>query len=282
MPMIQDIAPHVFSNAFTHDAPAERDHIFIYRENQLLVRLEHEALELPTFADFPQAAEKAQYLFRIDERAYFQYEGAPLAEANGFGYVPLGEIRGLQPQYEAFACAAAETLHRWYANNQFCGRCGHPTQKSDTERAMVCPECGKITYPLICPSVIVGVHDGDRLLLTKYAGGSFRRYALIAGYAEFGEPIEDTVHREVMEEVGLRVKNLRFYKSQPWPYTDTLLMGFYCELEGDDHVTLQEDELGEATWFHRDELPEGGSKSSLTGEMIEVFRQKGFDFGDGH
>lgn len=280
MPMIQDIAPHVFSNAFSHDAPTSRDHVFIYRENQVLAKQVDGELALPVFADFPETVASAQFLFRIDEIAYFEYEGAALPEAQGYHFVPLGEIRVMQPQHEAFAVAAAETLHRWYANNRFCGRCGQPMVKRESERAMECPKCGKITYPLICPSVIVGVHDGDRLLLTKYAGGSFRRYALIAGYAEFGEPIEDTVRREVMEEVGLKVKNLRFYKSQPWPYTDTLLMGFFCELDGDDKVTLQEDELGEATWFNRDELPEGGSKSSLTGEMIEVFRNRGFDFGE--
>lgn len=278
MPMIQDIAPHVFSNAFTHDLPKMTDHVFIFRDNQLLADLKGEQLALPTFADVPFATEKAQYLFRIDETAYFEYEGEPVQATGAYEYVALGEIRAAQPQHEAFAVAAGETLHRWYANNRFCGRCGHPTQKSETERAMVCPQCGKIAYPLICPSVIVAVHDGDRLLLTKYARGNFKRYALIAGYAEFGEPIEDTVRREVMEEVGLKVKNLRFYKSQPWPYTDTLLMGFFCELDGDDKVTLQEDELGEGTWFRRDEMPEGGSRSSLTGEMIEVFRRKEFDF----
>ena len=280
MPMIQDIAPHVFSNAFAKDLPQETDHILIYSENRLLARMQGDEIALPLMADFPQTKSQAQFLFRIDRTAYFEYEGEPLPETEDFVYVPLGEIRSAQPQFEAFAVAAGETLHRWYANNRFCGRCGQPNRKSDTERAMVCPVCGKITYPLICPSVIVGVHDGDRLLLTKYAHGSFKRYALIAGYAEFGEPIEDTVRREVLEEVGLKVKNLRFYKSQPWPYTDTLLMGFYCELDGDDKVTLQEDELGEATWFHRDELPEGGSRSSLTGEMIEVFCRKEFDFAE--
>ena len=168
-------------------------------------------------------------------------------------------------------CGAATENNR---QELTCPQCGAKTSIQNT----FCPQCGKIAYPLICPSVIVAVHDGDRLLLTKYARGNFKRYALIAGYAEFGEPIEDTVRREVMEEVGLKVKNLRFYKSQPWPYTDTLLMGFFCELDGDDKVTLQEDELGEGTWFHRDEMPEGGSRSSLTGEMIEVFRRKEFDF----
>lgn len=277
MPMIQDIAPHHFDNAFSHALPRPQDVVFGFRGNEVLAAVVEEQLVLPTFADRPETAQSAQYLFRIDDRAYFRYEGASeLSEGAPYQYTPLGAIRSMQPQHEAFACAAAETLNRWYRNNRFCGRCGAENRKSDAERAMVCPQCGKIAYPLICPSVIVGVTNGDQLLLTKYAGGSFRRYALVAGYAEFGEPIEDTVRREVMEEVGLKVKNLRFYKSQPWPYTDTLLMGFFCELDGDDKIHLQETELGEATWFHREEMPEGGSGTSLTSEMIEVFRRREF------
>ena len=128
-------------------------------------------------------------------------------------------------------------------------------------------------YPKISPAVIVAVTDGDRLLLTKYAGREFKRYALVAGFNEIGESIEDTVRREVMEEVGLKVKNLRFYKSQPWVFTDSLLMGFFCELDGDNKITLQEDELAEAEWFERQDLPDDHSGISLTGEMIEVFRR---------
>ena len=114
--------------------------------------------------------------------------------------------------------------------------------------------------------------DGDRLLLTRYRGRPFKKYALIAGFNEIGESIEDTVHREVMEEAGLRVKNLRFYKSQPWVFTDTLLMGFVCELDGSDRITVQESELAEASWHLRSELPEDHSHISLTGEIIEQFR----------
>ena len=116
------------------------------------------------------------------------------------------------------------------------------------------------------------LQDGDRLLLTRYRGRPFKKYALIAGFNEIGESIEDTVHREVMEEAGLRVKNLRFYKSQPWVFTDTLLMGFVCELDGSDRITVQESELAEANWHLRSELPEDYSHISLTGEMIEQFR----------
>lgn len=137
---------------------------------------------------------------------------------------------------------------------------------------MVCLDCGSTVYPKICPAVIVAVVNGERLLLTRYRGRPFKKYALVAGFNEIGESIEATVHREVMEEVGLRVKNLRFYKSQPWVFTDSLLMGFVCELDGSDTITLQEDELAEANWFAREELPKDYSHISLTGEMIEQFR----------
>ena len=143
---------------------------------------------------------------------------------------------------------------------------------------MRCPACGNLVYPTISPAVIVAVTHGDRLLLTKYSPknrpGSTRNYALIAGFAEIGEPLEDTVRREVMEEVGLPVKNLRFYKSQPWSFSGCLLSGFYCDLDSEDEtVTLQEDELGEGIWFDRAELPEGVSPISLTWEMIDRFRR---------
>ena len=140
---------------------------------------------------------------------------------------------------------------------------------------MRCPACGNLVYPTSSPAGIVAVTHGNRLLLTKYSRpGATRNYALIAGFAEIGEPLEDTVRREVMEEVGLPVKNIRFYKSQPWSFSSSLLSGFYCDLDTDDEtVTLQEDELGEGTWFDRENLPQGGSAISLTHEMIERFRQ---------
>ena len=140
------------------------------------------------------------------------------------------------------------------------------------ERALVCPTCGRTVYPKICPAVIVAVCHGDRLLLTKYAGRSFRRYALVAGFNEIGESIEETVQREVLEETGLQVDNLRFYKSQPWVVTDSLLFGFFAELAGPDCIHLQEEELAEAQWFPRNALPTDHSSDSLTGEMIEIFR----------
>ena len=113
----------------------------------------------------------------------------------------------------------------------------------------------------------------DRLVLTKYKDRPVKHYALVAGFNEIGESIEETVHREVLEETGLRVRNLRFYKSQPWVFTDTLLFGFFAELDGSDKITVQEDELSEAGWFYRSEIPEDRTHLSLTGEMMEQFRK---------
>ena len=138
---------------------------------------------------------------------------------------------------------------------------------------MVCPSCGRIIYPRIQPAVIVGVTNGDSLLCTKYnrPGASF--YALVAGFTEIGETAEETVMREVMEEAGLRVKNIRYYKSQPWGIADDLLMGFYCDVDGDDTIRMDRTELKEALWVPRKEIVGQTTDFSLTNEMMVRFRE---------
>ena len=145
--------------------------------------------------------------------------------------------------------------------------------KHDTkERMMYCPSCGRQEYPVLMPAVIVGITNGDKIICSKYEGRSFKQYALIAGFAEIGETIEETVHREVMEEVGLKVRNLRYYKSQPWSFSGTLLFGFYCDLDGDDTLTVDHDELSMASWFNREDIPDEGDNISLTKEMMMAFK----------
>ena len=130
-----------------------------------------------------------------------------------------------------------------------------------------------MVYPKISPAVIVGVIHNDKILMSKYAGRAYTRYALIAGFTEIGENAEQTVAREVMEEVGLKVKNIRYYKSQPWAFSDSLLMGFFAELDGDDTITLDTNELAEAGWFSRDEIDLEDDHLSLTREMIMLFKR---------
>ncbi len=276
--MLQDIGIGRFNNHFTLRAPGPEDVALVYRGDAVWASVRDGALRLPAVGSLPAplAGLTFSYAFSIDGLRYFYADAAEAgAELPAEGFLPSREYRVLAPRDLAFACSVGESLHRWRRNNQFCGCCGARMEASQTERAAVCPACGLTVYPKICPAVIVAVTDGDRLLLTKYRGRAFKRYALVAGFNEIGESIEDTVRREVMEETGLRVGNLRFYKSQPWVVTDSLLMGFFCDLEGADRVTLEEDELSEAAWFPRAELPEDHSNISLTGEMIELFRRGG-------
>ena len=272
--MIQDIAPHVYENQFSAAGPVPGDVALVFGPEGLLCRVEDGALVLPALAELPPAGALTR-LFSVDGRGYFLWEGQPPAAPAGYDYRPTRPLRDLRPDETLFALGAGESLRRWYEANRFCGHCGTPMAHGTSERSQVCPRCGQTVYPKICPAIIAAVYDGDRLLLTRYRGRPFTRYALVAGFNEIGESIEDTVRREVMEEVGLRVKNLRFYKSQPWVFTDSLLMGFFAQLDGPDAITLQEDELSEAAWFDRRDIPADHSGISLTGEMIEYFRAHG-------
>ena len=270
--MLQDLEFGRLENEYRPLPPGDDDYVLCFRgADVLLHRAEDGALTLPTVSRFPAA--QLRYAFRLHDRSYYLLSGETVEAPAPFVYEPARALRQTVSKEVCYAVLTGWHLFCWYRSNRFCGRCGSAMAHGETERSQVCPDCGNTVYPKICPAVIVAVHDRDRLVLTRYRGRPFKRHALVAGYNEIGESIEDTVRREVLEEVGLRVKNLRFYKSQPWTFTDTLLMGFYAELDGDDTITMQEDELSEALWFPRAEIPQDYSAISLTGEMIEMFRQ---------
>ncbi len=273
--MFHEFAPHVYHNEYRSAVPAPGDVALAFREQEVLARQEAGLLELPQIAALGGASGRSVYLFSIDAVRFFLVDWPERMPA-GFGGVPLGEMRTAQPQHLAYAVITGHQLYGWYRANRFCGACGERMQHDGQERMMRCPACGAMAYPKICPAVIVALMDreNNKLLCTKYAGRAYTRYALVAGFAEIGEPIEDTVRREVMEEVGLRVKNLRYYKSQPWPFSDTLLFGFSCEVDGSTEIVLDEAELSVGRWLSPEEIPER-QDISLTNEMMMQFKQKG-------
>lgn len=231
-------------------------HILITTNTNLLPRI-RTVLSLPTKRQYSSSTSGtgSRYLFstfsgsggksfRSLQQVYLSvfYRWSAFLSDPGIGYHPssrlwIQDIRNLRtarPQHLAFAGVTGHQLFQWYSKRRFCGCCGKPMLHSQKERMMECPSCGNQEYPVLCPAVIVGITNGDKIILSKYEGRRFKRYALIAGFAEIGETIEETVHREVMEEVGLKVKNLRYYKSQPWSFSGTLLFGFFCDVDGDD------------------------------------------------
>uniref|UniRef100_UPI003FEE7CFC NAD(+) diphosphatase n=1 Tax=Lachnospira sp. TaxID=2049031 RepID=UPI003FEE7CFC len=284
----------------------DEDIVFFFQGSSLLAKYEdEETLVYPQYKEFVKGITLQEnkdsvdnytfiYLLSVDDTRYFlaekkgellkgQYIGE-MADASihkeyaavveGFDFVGVNSFRKAKPKATAFAAITAYHIYGWYRDNHFCGRCGGPTVHDSKERMVRCTSCGNMIFPKICPAVIVAVTDNDRILLTKYAGRMYRNYALIAGFNEAGETLEQTVEREVMEEVGLKVKNIRYYKSQPWGLSGSLLSGFFCELDGDDKITLQEDELSLGTWVKADELDLEDDGISLTREMIIKFRDE--------
>ena len=304
--MIQDIYPSRLNNQYTAYSPVDEDIVFFFQGSSLLAKYEdEETLVYPHYKEFVKGITLQEnkdsvdnytfiYLLSVDDTRYFlaekkgellkgQYIGE-MADASihkeyaavveGFDFVGVNSFRKAKPKATAFAAITAYHIYGWYRDNHFCGRCGGHTVHDSKERMVRCTSCGNMIFPKICPAVIVAVTDNDRILLTKYAGRMYRNYALIAGFNEAGETLEQTVEREVMEEVGVKVKNIRYYKSQPWGLSGSLLSGFFCELDGDDKITLQEDELSLGTWVKADELDLEDDGISLTREMIIKFRDE--------
>lgn len=189
----------------------------------------------------------------------------------------LRVLRRTKPKEECYAGETAYHLYVWYRDNSFCGRCGEHLEYSHKERAMICPSCGNVVYPKIAPAVIVGIlnSSGDKIVMTRYAGREYKGHALVAGFCEIGETAEDTVRREVLEEVGLHVCNIRYYKSQPWGFDSNLLFGYYCTADEDEPIHMDDGELAKAVWVSRDEIGEEERNLSLTAEMIMHFKEEG-------
>ncbi|MBO5564998.1 MAG: NAD(+) diphosphatase [Lachnospiraceae bacterium] len=290
--MIQEITPKLFHNEFANvtEPPAETDVIFAFQGRFLLCRQEEDGrMVFPSVEDFrpwltrereesAPSGELLRYLFCIDDTRYYLYRGdtngyAPETEEAlaGFSFEKLFTLRTGYPQDMCFAAITAYHLYVWYRDNTFCGRCGGRMKHSESERAVCCPSCGNIVYPRINPAVIIGLTDGDRIVMTRYAGRETKGNALIAGFCEIGETAEETVRREVMEEVGLEVEDIRYYKSQPWGFELDLLMGFFCKVKGSRDIHMDERELSSAQWIKREDIASDPNGISLTSEMIHHF-----------
>ena len=279
--MLQDLSFGRLENEFRNVQPRAEDIVLCFQNQQMLLKSADDGTNMfPTFSEVSRwsadwtswFAEGFRYVFRLQERNYFVWLGIVAGDAfDGYRFAPVRSFRETLTKEQYYASMTAWHLYNWYRCNKFCGNCGGKTEHDSAERMLRCPSCGNMIFPRISPAVIVAITDGDRLLMSKYAGRGFTRYALIAGYTEIGETMEQTVAREVMEEVGLKVKNIRYYKSQPWGIDGNVLMGFYCDLDGDDTIHIDEKELALAEWHHRGALPAKDDGLTLTREMIRVF-----------
>lgn len=281
--MIQDIAPKIFANEFKTEEITDDSRVILFEERTVLIhKTTKEELLLPTYKELTsniQGCDKKefQYVFAIDNESYFIQKPTVkhrIADFLSYTYENISTIRQVISKEVCFAVMNAFHLYVWYNDNKYCGRCGHQTEHSNKERMLHCPECNNAIYPKIAPAVIVGLVHGDRILMSKYADREYKKYALLAGFNEFGETAEETVAREVFEEVGLHVKRMKYYKSQPWGVDSNLLLGYFAELDGSEDITMDTQELAVAEWFDRKDIPLHNDGISLTTEMIRFFENE--------
>ncbi|MCL6458539.1 MAG: NAD(+) diphosphatase [Gorillibacterium sp.] len=251
---------------------------FVFSSNKLLV-----TMDVAGMIRLPFAEDLNRWRIKPIRQQYLGvWNGAPCysVEAEPDIAAPEGmEFRGLFTLYGTFdedlfhLAGRAIQMVEWDQTNQYCSRCGSKMDELTNERAKVCPSCSFTSYPRISPAVITAILKGKQLLLAHAQHFQGDMYSLIAGFVEPGETLEDAVQREIMEEVGLKVKNIRYFGSQQWPFPHSLMIGFIAEYESGD-IVVDGEEIAKADWFDADQLPEIPTEISIARKMINWYAEQ--------
>lgn len=246
---------------------------FAFAGNKLLCD-ERSPEVIPLLVDFAELeldSIRQQYLGILDGRHCYSVELAPDISA------PQGmTFKGLRDAYwllstDLFAVAGrAIQIVDWDRTHQYCGRCGARTVTLEAERAKQCPKCQLLNYPRLSPAIIVAVRRDRKLLLARGPNWPPGRYSVLAGFVEPGESLEQAVQREILEEVGVSVKNIRYFGSQPWPFPNSLMLGFTADYETGD-IRPDPAEIEDAGWYTTDNLPKLPPKMSISRHLIDAF-----------
>ncbi len=247
---------------------------FVFRRFRLLAKLTDHQVELPSAKEIDQLPlnlMSQQYLGMLNDTHCYAAEVSEETETpDGWSFQGIRRLYNRMDE-EVFAVAGrAVQIVDWDRTNQFCGRCGAPTRNHSKDRAKECTSCGLVSYPRISPAIIVLVRNDDQLLLARAHRHPPGFYSVLAGFVEPGETLEEAVAREIHEEVGVEVKNVRYFGSQPWPFPNSLMIAFVCDYDGGE-IVLEEEEIGDAAWFRPDQLPPIPPKLSIARELIDWF-----------
>lgn len=264
--------------------PGPQDLCAAFNGDQLVVIGDPETrskLSLPSFEQLASIKWKTpcHYLGRLDGQPLFAMSpagasvGTDIVDERSLRAAGLfsESLRVLYPRLSreiTFLAGRAYHILRWDMHSRYCGTCSTEMSHTKRERGKVCPNCGNKNYPRVVPAVITAITKGDKILLARNARRGLPHYSLIAGFVEPGETLEECVHRETMEEVGLRIKNLRYFASQPWPFPDALMVGFFAEYAG-GKITPEPEEIADAAWYAPNELPTLPGPLSLARRMID-------------
>ncbi len=272
--MIQDIYPHQFDNTFVPEAVIQDDDYVFYFEGDHLLLIKNKASHsLPHVKDFDNIGDEYTFLFSLNGHQCFWCKDCRPKADSSFELYEINFRYPLAQKELDWTTSVALHLRNWYEQHQFCGKCGTSTIISNKERAIKCPACNMVKYPTISPAIIVAILCEDKILLARGANWPDGRFSLVAGYVDVGETIEDAIAREAKEEVGIRIKNIRFYKSQPWPFSGSMMIGYIAEADGMQKIQVDNKEIAEAYWYDKNNLPQYPLQRSIAGEIIEKFRK---------
>jgi NAD+ diphosphatase len=215
--------------------------------------------------------ERTQYLGYLGGVPCYAVELPPAISApEGYRFFGVRELYGILADDDLGLAAYAVRIIDFDRSTRFCGRCGHATRQLRTERAKLCTDCNKITYPRISPAIIVLVKKGEQVLLARSPRFPPELHSILAGFVESGENLEECVHREVREEVGIEITNIRYFGSEPWPFPDSLMIGFVADYSAGE-ITIDNNEIIFAGWFDRDNLPTLPSPMSISRTLINAW-----------
>lgn len=246
---------------------------FIFSTDKMLVKVSNSKISVPylrNLKDLNISPIRTQYLGTLEGDPCYSVEVSPEIKApEKMAFKDLRSLYELLEEDIFLLAGKAIQIINWDKNHQFCGKCGTSTETKKDERAKICPKCGFISYMRLSPAIITAIVKDGKILMAKH-GYRENMYGLIAGFIEPGEAVEEAVERETMEEVGLKIKNIRYFASQPWPFPNSLMIGFTAEYESG---TIQVDgkEITDAEWFAADELPRIPSRVSIARELIDWF-----------
>lgn len=214
--------------------------------------------------------QKPAFLCRLNDVDYWMAPVEASVEVRCGRWLGLRELMGRIDERLFSLAGQALQLARWQKEHRFCGRCASPTKPLEGQRALWCASCDLHFYPRLSPCMIVLITRDDHCLLARHAGSRREIHTALAGFVEVGERVEDTVHREIAEEVSLKVKNLRYFESQAWPFPGQLMIGFHATYEGGE-IQVDGDEILSADWWRYDQLPALPPPETLSGRLIAHF-----------
>jgi NAD+ diphosphatase len=250
---------------------------FAYQGSRLLVQPESSHVTIPCLVDFAELGLpvlRQNYVGCLDGRHCYAVElPEGIAPPQGMTFEDLRRTYGRMDEDLFSVAGRAVQIIDWDRTHQFCGRCGARTKTHPTERAKECPQCGTLHFPRLAPAIIVLVERGREMLLARARRFPTAMYSALAGFVEPGETLEEAVVREVQEETGITVKEIRYFGSQPWPFPHSFMIGFTASYAG-GQITLSDEENVDAAWFTANNLPSLPDKMSIARKLIDSFLEK--------